>query len=240
MRIIHLAQTDSTNDVLKRWLKEGTAPDGSKTDPEPWTAVCADSQSGGRGRRGRSFYSPRGGLYFTVLLPAGILPPERLTPLCACAVCGALETLGVLGARVKWVNDIYLRDRKVAGILCEGLEKGILCGIGVNMTSPEGGFPPEAGPAGALDCEGLGKEELLLAVLEAMRKLIEDGSGLLDRYRALQWLTGKRVECRVGGETFRGVAEGVADDFSLIVRTETGVRFVSSGEVTRTRIAEEV
>jgi len=123
------------------------------------TLIIADSQTAGRGRYGRSFFSPPGcGIYMSI-----VLKPERLrmgslslmTPAAAVAVCetiesiDAIEPIGGLAPKVKWVNDVLIGDKKICGILTEGVTgsdgelERIIVGIGVNFTLPPGGFPPE-------------------------------------------------------------------------------------------------
>ena len=104
---------DSTNAAVRRLAEQG-APEG--------TVVLAGSQTQGRGRYGRTFYSPEDtGVYLSLLLrPAG--DPQQtvlLTAAAAAAMCQAMEALGVENPGIKWVNDIFLSGRKVCGILCE-------------------------------------------------------------------------------------------------------------------------
>ena len=109
---------DSTNTLLKKQADEG-APHGR--------VIIAREQTGGRGRMGRSFHSPRGtGLYISILLRPE-MPPESVllvTPMTAVAVCQALDSAQCPTPRIKWVNDIYVGGKKLAGILTEGKAKG--------------------------------------------------------------------------------------------------------------------
>lgn len=135
---------DSTNAEALRRAVDG-APEG--------TVIVAEEQTAGRGRRGRSFFSPAGtGIYLSILVrPA--LAAERahlLTCSAAVAVAEAIEACAGVDASIKWVNDVYCRGKKVAGILTEGsfdLEGGVLqhavVGIGVNVRPPHAGFPAE-------------------------------------------------------------------------------------------------
>ena len=130
-------EVDSTNLRLKEAARAGMA-----------SAPClliADSQTAGRGRLGRTFVSPPGaGLYMSLLCapPAGT-GSGGVTILAAVAVCRAIEELTGLSPKIKWVNDLFLGGKKVCGILAEGLEAGVILGIGVNLISPPGGYPPE-------------------------------------------------------------------------------------------------
>ncbi len=105
-----------------------------KSNFEPYMCVYAAEQTGGRGRRGRSFYCYRGGAYFSFSLPE-VLPTDRaylITTLCAVAVCDAVEKNTDKKPGIKWVNDIFLGDKKVCGILTEHTNGGYVIGIGIN------------------------------------------------------------------------------------------------------------
>ena len=209
----------STNTELARLAREGA--------PE-YTAVVALEQTAGRGLAGRSFYSPAGvGVYFSLLLRPGfpaVRAAELITPACAVAAAAAAERLTGEPARIKWVNDVYLRGRKVCGILTEA-EQGpggaldwVIAGIGVNLTEPEGGYPePLAGRAGAL-YEGAAPDgaalELVSEVLGRLVGLYEQmpGCGFRDEYERRLLLT----------ERPEGTPVGVDEAFRLRVRAPDG------------------
>ncbi len=122
--------------------------------PHPVYAAISGGQTRGRGRRGRTFFSPSGtGLYMSILLrPAGLGAEQavKYTTVAAVAVAEAIEAVSGKTASIKWVNDIYVEERKVCGILTEASfnpEDGTLdyavVGIGINVYEPQGGFPPE-------------------------------------------------------------------------------------------------
>ncbi|MBO4422670.1 MAG: biotin--[acetyl-CoA-carboxylase] ligase, partial [Clostridia bacterium] len=127
----------STNDTAKQYAREGR---------EEGTVVIAGAQTGGRGRLGRSFFSPEGGVYMSLILRPAFDDYTIITPAAAAAVCRALERLG-FGCRIKWVNDIYLSDKKVCGILTEAdVAAGwAVLGIGINTVCPGDGAPEIAG-----------------------------------------------------------------------------------------------
>ncbi len=235
-RVLYLPETDSTNTRLKRW-RLGEAPEGIEGGLTFGTCLAAGAQTAGRGRLGRRFLSPEGGLYFSLYLAAAS-PVEAMgiTAPAAAAVCAALWDLGFEGALVKWVNDIYYRDKKVCGILCEYVEGAVICGIGINMTAPEGGYPPEAGPAGALGREDLDRMTLLEAVLRRLDAFLGDRAAALAFYRAHQFLSGRDVTVTVGDRQIRGRVKDVDGDFRLILEKEDGsTAALNSGEVTRVR-----
>ena len=157
-RIYPYPKVTSTNDLLIKAGKEGA---------KSGTVVIAKQQTAGKGSKGRSFYSPFSGLYMSVLVRPGSsanasiestgrpicpkLSPEEavlITPATACAVADAIQNYIYKKVGIKWVNDIYLNNRKVAGILTESCvdsagDRFYVIGIGVNMFPPEGGFPKE-------------------------------------------------------------------------------------------------
>ena len=136
-------QVSSTNSLLRELALQG-APEG--------TVLIARSQSAGRGRMGRAFYSPRNsGLYLSLLLRPEDLPPHeglRLTTMAASALCLAIEETTCLYPQIKWVNDLLLNGKKISGILTEAsfsMETGqmdfIALGLGINLYTPKNGFP---------------------------------------------------------------------------------------------------
>lgn len=160
---IHLYEKiDSTNTLARSLLQNAIQKNklhynnGSLTD-HGWsiqgTIVLAHHQSEGRGRQGRSFYSPQAtGLYLSIIIipPGGVKNPAQLTASAAVAVCKALEQVYEIKPAIKWVNDIFYKGKKIGGILTEGVIDtsdgtipGAVVGIGLNIAPPPQGFPPE-------------------------------------------------------------------------------------------------
>ncbi len=222
-----LAETDSTNLRLKEWYRAGQIT--------PPYLLTADSQTAGRGRLGRSFVSPPGaGLYMSLLAA----PPEGtdcglITVLAAVAVCRAIEDMTGLQPKIKWVNDLFVRGKKVCGILAEGLGGPVIIGIGVNLRTPPGGFPPEAGPAGALDVP---IEAPTLAgriaryILDGLEQ--PDDPAMLDAYRRRMPLTGQTIRYTQNGQEKTARVTGVAPDGGLMIEDDTGPHILRTGEVT--------
>lgn len=232
----HYMETDSTNAVIKRLIREDKAP-----LPLPF-CVYADQQTAGRGRMDRTFVSPGGGLYMSVLLPAQDAEKAyQLTPLAAVAVLRALKELHVADVKIKWVNDLYLRDRKICGILCEGVQfndgkSGVIVGIGVNLKTPEGGFPPEAGAAGALDREDITRNQLLKKILSHLQKAVPGGPCEWSDYESNSLLNFRHVVCRLGNRELSGFVKGIGKQYELLLETEDGeTHAVNCGEVTKVR-----
>lgn len=231
-RLVVLPQTDSTNSEARR-LAEAGAPAG--------TAVIADRQSAGRGRRGRSFYSPAGGVYLSIILrTADAAQIATVTARAAVATARAIEGLCDAPVTVKWVNDLFIGRRKICGILAEAaidpgaaLPRYTVLGIGVNVEAVD--FPPEvAAVATSLAREGyaVDRAALAAAILEEWARLEEERGPYLEEYRRRSAVLGQTVTVLRGGESYTAVAEEITDDAHLIVRRADGTRQeLSSGEV---------
>lgn len=224
---------DSTNTVLKQMAAEG-APAG--------TTVIADTQTAGRGRMDRRFVSPAGaGLYLSYLLRTDAAPEQlpELTAWVAVAAAEAVrETAGILPG-IKWVNDLVVSGRKIAGILTERSGSGaIVIGVGINVSKSV--LPPDvAAMASSLEAV-TGKQPsraaLAAALIRWLDRLTADfpthKASYLDAYRESCITVGQQVSVVRGTETYHASAVAVTDDFSLLVRRKDGTEeTVSSGEV---------
>lgn len=235
-----LPVVSSTNTLLKSMAAEG-APEG--------LALLAGEQTAGRGRMGRSFYSPPdSGLYMSLLLRPQIPATEavRITACAAVAVAEAVEELSGLDTQIKWVNDVLVRGRKVCGILTEGsldLESGGLSyavvGIGVNTAVPAGDFPPELRQiAGALFGEDRPPElrcRLAAAVLDRLMDFYArlDDPVLWEAYRRRSLVLGREIDILAPGkEPEPATALDLDTDYGLLVSLPDGsLRKLNSGEV---------
>jgi BirA family transcriptional regulator, biotin operon repressor / biotin---[acetyl-CoA-carboxylase] ligase len=223
-------ETASTNDVVDKLGRDG-AKEG--------VVVFAETQSAGRGRRGRKWCSiPQKGLWFSILLrPA--LPPQyatQLTVVTAVAVSSALRRCTGLTPEIKWPNDIQIQGRKVAGILTElsaELDdlKFMVLGIGLNVNHEQEDFSRELRHSAtslrlALG-QSLDRPDLAASILMAMDqeydRLRQGLFGLIVEDYAEQCVTlGKRVIIQQGAHPIEGLAERLDDDGALLVRTQHG------------------
>ena len=234
----------STNDLAAALAERG-AREGC--------AVIAESQSAGRGRHGRSWSSPPGaGLYISTILRPPTHALSLLTIAAGVAVAEAIQLATGLDARLKWPNDIYVGDGKLAGLLAEAgsMDEGgdgdddgprlkyVVLGIGINVMPAT--HPPDVA-ARATSIEGeLGRSidrGLLLTEclvnLSARYEELRDrrADAILTAWRARSAATmGRAVEWDAGGAR-RGIAEGIDDSGALLVRTTEGLEKVISGEV---------
>jgi BirA family biotin operon repressor/biotin-[acetyl-CoA-carboxylase] ligase len=200
-------------------------------------AVATDAQTAGRGRRGRTWFSPPGcGLYLTWIVRGRVAPMHAgVLPLLAGVVTARLcESLGAR-PMLKWPNDLLLGGRKLAGVLCEsrvdaaGMDA--LVGIGLNLRAPPGGYPPEV-PGVALETP-LGAAEVarrLHAALDAALDALPPNApfaGVLPDWRARGPAPGTPM--RVGEVT--GTFADLAPDGALLLDAPTGRLRVDAGEV---------
>ena len=239
---------DSTN-IKARELSADAAAHG--------TIVIARQQTAGRGRLGRSFYSPEEGLYMSLVIkPRFDMSRSILVTVAAAAavaeaidrICGQAEE-----TKIKWVNDVYLEDRKICGILTEGItdfESGqiesLIIGIGINTSLK--GFPDELKEsAGAVEGDW-SRAELIAGIAERTLGYVDEieSRSFMDTYRNKSMLIGKEIDIyrgtyrkdpakELGG--IKASAVGIDEDGGLIVEYEDGSReTLTSGEVSvRTR-----
>ena len=234
---------DSTNTVLK-----GLAAKGAGSG----TVVIADHQTGGKGRRGRSFASPSGaGVYLSYLLKpeSGFDKISDLTSWTAVAIADAIRNAYGLDSNIKWVNDLLMNRKKICGILTEASVEGesgfidtCIIGIGVNVNESE--FPAELSDiATSISIENGGelfsRAKLAAEMIRSMDRLASDWPGssyYLERYRELNITAGSTITAyplmAENGQGRTGKAIAVNDDFSLKVEFSDGsIEDLKSGEV---------
>lgn len=244
---------DSTNEWAKRVVNGREELPDQDTERFQDSVFIANEQTRGRGRRGRAFFSaPDTGIYMSLLLDPGLAPQDaaKLTGMTAVAACEAIEECTGLSPEIKWVNDLYLNDRKIAGILTEGtisLEDGcmdhVIIGIGINLFPPSDGFPKEIQQtAGSLFPAGNAPEDLRNTLIAAFLHHFEyyyhrfEEASYLEGYRNRSYLKGKWVKIITasGVPSKSGYARviGIDDEMHLIVEHENGKQeALSTGEV---------
>ncbi len=232
---------DSTNNRAKAMADEG-APSG--------TVLIADCQTGGRGRRGRSFRSPAGmGIYMSVILRPECAAGELMHLTCAVSevMCDAVEKAASIRPGVKWTNDLVYNRRKLAGILTElSLRPGTdrvdwaVIGIGINCCQQPADFPDEirsfAGSVAMAAGKSVDRAALAAAMVEALHRLDRDllarKDALMADYRRDCITIGSPICLLRSGQVRHGLALDVDADGALIVQFDTGeTEAVSSGEV---------
>ena len=238
IQIIKLNKIDSTNTYLRQMAENG-ADEGC--------IVIANEQTSGRGRRGRSLFSPADtGLYMSMLIRPEFSVEDSLfiTSMTSVATARAIESVTNVKCGIKWVNDIYIGEKKVSGILCEGSfdhdahkVNYIVVGIGINITTPESQFPEELRHiATSLGSEDI-KEQLMRAVCREFFELYDrlPEKDYLTEYKERSVLMGKRIEV-LGNNPFFAKVLDIDDSCRLVVEDDRGaIHTLSSGEVS-TRI----
>ncbi|MEM3086130.1 MAG: biotin--[acetyl-CoA-carboxylase] ligase [Halobacteria archaeon] len=217
-----LPEVDSTNRALRDLARRG-APEG--------TVVMAERQTAGRGRLDRSWESPPGGLYLSVLLRPVPLLPLRL----GVAAARAVEEMCGFGPELKWPNDLLADGRKLAGILVEAEEPWAVAGIGVNVQTEE--LSPEvANTATSLRLLGhrVSPPELARVVLQELEAVYR-GPFRIAYYEARCGTLGRRVQVETAGGSVTGVARRLDPDGALVVETADGEARILAGDVVHLR-----
>lgn len=226
---------DSTNNELKR-REIGGAPSG--------TVVIANQQTAGRGRLGRSFYSPAGGgVYFSILLRPSVSMDRAVLTTVAASVAAARAVFAVTGRypEIKWVNDLYMDGKKVCGILTEaiaGFETGameaVVVGIGINCGAV---FPEElqriAGNVRPENENTAFRNRLAAELVNRVSKLesMMEKQDFLSEYREHSMVIGKYVTLLQEPDSCY-LAEGIGENSELILRSSDGrKRFLNTGEI---------
>jgi len=237
--IYHFDTTVSTNDLAKKLGVQG-APEG--------TLVVAETQTGGRGRLGRSWHSPPGlGLYASLLLRPP-LPPSELPPITLSTAVSLVRTLSRsvgLTPGIKWPNDLIVKGKKLGGILTEMETESdqiryLIVGLGLNVNNAD--FPPELADTATSLFREKGRTFQRVPLLQAwleefenlyMQFLARGFPEILEEWKQHSVTLGKYVAVRQGARHLEGLALEVAPDGALLLETAAGeVMKATSGEIT--------
>ncbi|MBR2481148.1 MAG: biotin--[Clostridia bacterium] len=216
----------STNDYLINKAQDGE---------DEGLLVCAENQSAGKGRLGRKFFSPSGGVYFSLLLrpQKGSTVTEYLTVITAIAVCESVNELFGVGAGIKWVNDVYVGNKKCAGILTEAsvdFETGSVAyaviGIGINLNEPIEGYPDDIKDiACSLNSRvPNAKNKLVDLIVEKLMHNYQnfDKDSIVSKYRTNSIMNERKVLVKRESGNRLATALGIDDECRLIVKYENG------------------
>ncbi len=230
--VIHYPSTDSTNNCCKRLLAQGK--------PGRFL-VIADEQTAGRGRQGKSFYSPAlSGIYFSLVLRprAPLKNAVTATTATAVAICKAIEKLTDKKPKIKWVNDVFIDGKKICGILTEaitdfedGMVDSVIIGIGINISTSD--FPKDVENGGALNAE-INKNALVSEVVKELVKITDgDYKSFIDYYRTHSLVLGKKIKFIRDEKVTLATAVAIDETGGLEVELENGEHTVlRSGEIT--------
>lgn len=237
-KIEYFEEITSTNTVLKERANEGESEN---------TILVSDFQTLGRGRLGRTFFSPKGcGLYLSYLIKPDLCAKDAvfITVAAAVALTRAIKTVFLVDTQIKWVNDIYFENKKLCGILTEGkiskdgtLQFAVL-GVGINLKNPPGGYPEEfrykttnLEEITGTDCSSQ-KWRLAAEFINNFDKIFADkNKAYITEYKEASCLIGKEIEILSGKHKGFGRACDIDDSARLVV-DKCGKRILlDSGDV---------
>ncbi|HUA35448.1 MAG TPA: biotin--[acetyl-CoA-carboxylase] ligase [Candidatus Binataceae bacterium] len=240
-RIHYFDEVDSTQEIARELAAQGS---------QQGTAIIADRQTAGRGRLGRSWHSPAGAnLYTTIILrpamPLASVP--QLSLVAGLAVADVLERVapGIVG--LKWPNDVWLRGRKVSGMIAEAItdKRGnlecVLLGIGINVNLTASDIPDELRERATSIRIATGRAwdrielaDSLFSLLDSryMEALTAGFAAVRPAWERYSALTGKRVAIVDGGRRQGGIVRGIDDDGALMLDLGDKVERIVAGEVT--------
>jgi len=230
-------EIDSTNSAILELAK------GQVETP---LLVVTDRQTAGRGRGTNSWWSGDGALTFSLLLDFPMLDPSQLSSFSltvGLAVCQTLEQIApVADLAIKWPNDVYFNDKKIAGILIErpdANEPRLAVGIGINVNNSLQSAPEEMRQTATSLTDELGANvSLTLLLLECLQQLerrakdqVHNARELLDQWRAYCMLTGRTIKVEAGGAVIEGDCQGIGESGELLVQTASGLKRIVAGSV---------
>jgi BirA family biotin operon repressor/biotin-[acetyl-CoA-carboxylase] ligase len=234
-RVIYYPSLASTMDVAKREAQQG-AVEG--------TVVLAEEQTAGRGRIKRAWLSPKGSIALSIILHPSLAYISSLIMVASLAAVHCIEKVTGLKAQIKWPNDVLVNKKKVCGILIESDVRGntvdySIIGIGINVNLRLADFP-EISPAATSLSHELGRDvsrldviRCLLVETERLYLALPAGESVYQEWRDKLVTLGKRVQVRSGEATYKGIAESVASDGSLLLRQSDGSLIkIVAGDVT--------
>ena len=249
LRVETLDEATSTNALLLARAEMGE-PEG--------LILCADRQTAGRGRSGRTFFSPEGaGVYTSILLRPKLSMGqiEKLTPLAAVAVCETLEEIAGCHLQIKWVNDVYRDGRKICGILAQasktftgGIPDHVVLGIGIDLFPPKEDIPREIRNVAGSLLRDPGEIETCLSNPRFREKVIgrlwkrfyemyrdPDEASYVASYRSRLMWVGDEIVAYDGADGAERVArlKGLTDDYALLLQFdgEDALTAVRTGEI---------
>lgn len=225
LKIRKYNQIDSTNNEAKRLII---------SEDIDRMLLVANEQTAGRGRMGRAFYSPGDtGIYMSLIykVPGGVKAPMLITMAAAVAVARTIEKFSDNRPSIKWVNDIYLGEKKVCGILTEavtdletGMAEKVVVGIGINVKTKD--FPDELKKkADSLGIDKVSRNELIAGVTDELIKLYGEfnSESFMKEYIDHNNVVGRKIKYERNEDTLVGTVEEICMDGSLNVKAEDGI-----------------
>ena len=219
--------TDSTNPQAKQMLREGLSCNA---------LFVANQQSGGRGRQGKSFYSPAStGLYMSVALQGKSAPDSLfVTSAAAVLVAQAIEELCNVDIKIKWVNDLYIDDKKVCGILTEavrdvkGVLIGVVVGIGINISTTS--FPEEI--VATSIGQAVDRNHLCAVVTQKILNADFNDKKILEEYKKRSMVIDRDITYYINNIPHNATAVDIDNNGALVVNSDGQIITLASGEIT--------
>jgi len=234
-RVIYYPSLASTMEVARLEIQQGAAEG---------TVIIAGEQSAGRGRKKRTWLSPRGNIALSIILYPSAAYLPCLIMLASLAVVYSIEGVTGLEPRLKWPNDVLINDKKVCGILIESVVRGrkvdyAIIGIGINVNLRLADFP-EISPVATSLSDELGREvsriniiRHLLIEIEKLYLALPSGESVYQQWRDRLVTLGRKVQVSWGKTRYEGIAESVGRDGSLLLRCPDGsLTRIVAGDVT--------
>ncbi len=230
----------STNDLAKEF---------AQSYPNNEAVIIASTQTAGRGRRGRTFFSPhKTGLYMSIVLRPEFSPQTTslLTPCAALCVAKAIERVSNKNTQIKWINDIYIDGKKVSGILCESafssntnLLDYVVVGIGINLSNPDGDFPNDIKDIattvfGNVRPSNSTIEKLCSLIINDIceNSLNLESKNFIEEYKSRLFMLNSEVDVITANETYSAIAIDIDENAHLIVSLPDGSqRTLDAGEI---------
>jgi BirA family transcriptional regulator, biotin operon repressor / biotin---[acetyl-CoA-carboxylase] ligase len=230
-KLYHFHTIGSTMDAARDLIENG-AGEG--------TIVVAESQSNGRGRLGREWFSPQGGIYFTLILKPQIAPAyaPRLNLMASVAVAKTLRRLLGLDVRLKWPNDVLIEGRKVCGILAEmkaevDALKYVTIGVGINANLSIAKYGTKVASLKELKGHEISRKEIFISIVKELleqQPLLAKGA-LIEEWRTLSATLNREVRIETTGGTIAGRAVDIDSSGALIIKGADGsLRTAISGD----------
>lgn len=236
--IKYFDEITSTNTVLKELARKGESKN---------TILLSEYQTAGRGRLGKTFFSPRGcGVYLSYLIKPEILPKDAvfITVAAAVSMVRAIDRVLDIKTQIKWVNDIYYNDKKLCGILTEGaidangtLDYAVL-GLGINIKNPPGGYPEEFSHK-TTNLENISGEvtdekkwQLIAEFINIFDNVFSDKTrSYVEEYKKMSCLIGREIEILSGEHIGIANAVDIDENARLVVEKDKKIIFLDSGDV---------
>ena len=237
--------TSSTNEVAKKLALTGA---------KHGTVVISEEQTAGKGRMGRSFYSPANtGIYMSIILRPTLTAMDSvlITTSSSVAICDAIHKVTGIECQIKWINDIYINNKKIGGILTEAstnFESGtidyLILGIGINFNNPKDDFPDNLKEiAGSLykgNSNGINRNMLCAEILNNILSIIPKikDYNFISEYKKRSIILNQEIMYTSGGIYSKGKAIDINNDGSLVIKHDDGsIKILNSGEVSIRRLS---